>query len=80
MKNISVAFEVLKDGQTPSPEHKHVIFYLIFDVKMNFTRKTRLVVEGCRTPYPVESTYEGVVSRERVCISFTYTALNGVDA
>ena len=51
----------------------------IYDIKMDFTRKAGLVVEGCRTPNPVTSTYAGVVSRESVRIAFTYAALNGLD-
>ena len=46
---------------------------------MDFTRKARLVVEGCRTPNPVTSTYAGVVYRESVRIAFMYAALNGLD-
>ena len=52
---------------------------MIYDIKMDFTRKARLVAEGCRTPNPVTSTYSGVVSRESVRIAFTYAVLNGLD-
>ena len=79
MKNVSVAFEVLEDGKRPSPQHKFVRFHLVFDVKMDFTRKARLVAEGCNTPDPVNSTFAGVVSRESVRIAFTYAALNDLD-
>ena len=63
MENVSVAFEVLEDGKRPSASHKRVPFHMIYDIKMDFTRKARLVAEGCRTPNPVRSTYSGVVSR-----------------
>ena len=46
---------------------------------MDFIRKSRLVAEGCRTPKPVTSTYEGVVSRESARIVFTYAAMNGLE-
>ena len=46
---------------------------------MDFTRKARLVAEGCRTPNPVTSNYAGVVSMESVMMAFTYAALNGLD-
>ena len=52
---------------------------MIYDIKMDFTRKSRLVPEGCRTPNSVTSTYAVVVSRESVRIAFTYAALNGLD-
>ena len=52
---------------------------MIYDIKMDFIRKARLVAEGCRTPNPVTSTYAGVVSMESVRIAFTYAVLNGLD-
>ena len=63
MENVSVAFEILEDGKRPSAAHKKVPFHMIYDIKMDFTRKARLVAEGCRTPNPVTSTYAGLVSR-----------------
>ena len=79
MENVSVSFEILEDGKRPSAAHKKVPFHMIYDIKMDFTRKARLVAEGCRTPNPVTSTYSGVVSRESVRIAFTYAELNGLD-
>ena len=79
MENVSVAFEVLENGKKPSAANKQVSFHMIYDIKMDFTRKARLLAEGCRTPNPVTSTYAGVVSRESARISFTYTSLNGLD-
>lgn len=79
MKNVGVAFELLGDGvQAPHGWHK-VTGHLVFDVKMDFTRKARWVLDGHKTPNPIGSTYAGVVSRESVRIAFTYAALNGVD-
>ena len=37
------------------------------------------VLDGHKTPDPIGSTYAGMVSRESVCIAFTYAALNGLD-
>ena len=76
---MSVAFEVLEDGKRPSAAHKRLPFHIIYDIKMDSTRKARLVAEGCRIPNPVTSTYAGVVSREIVSIAFTYAALNCLD-
>ena len=78
MGNVSVAFKVLEDGKIPSAAHKKVPFHMIYDIKMDFTRKARLVAEGCRTPNPFTSTYAGVVSSESVRIAFIYAALNGL--
>ena len=79
MENVSVAFKVMEDGKEPSATHKQLSFHMIYDIKMDFTMKARLVAEGCRTPNPVTSTYAGVVYRESVRIALTYAALNGLD-
>ena len=52
---------------------------MVFDVKMDFTRKARWVKDGHKTPDPEQSTYAGVVSRESVRIALTCAALNGLD-
>jgi hypothetical protein len=49
---------------------------LIYDVKMDFTRKTRLVAGGHVTQPPAVLTYASVVSRESVRIALTIAALN----
>ena len=78
MKNVMVAFDILDHGENATSQFKQLGVHLIFDVKMDLTRKARLVAEGHRTEDPVESIYAGVVSRETVRISFTYAALNGL--
>ena len=52
---------------------------MIFDAKMDFTRKARFVANGAKTLDPKESTYAGVVSRESIRIAFIYAALMGFD-
>ena len=79
MHNLGIAFDILSLGeQAPKGWHK-VTGHLVFDVKMDFTRKARWVLDGHKTANPIGSTYAGVVSREWVRIDFTYAALNGVD-
>ena len=65
--------ESLPPGWTKSSGH------CMFDVKMDFTRKSRWVKDGHRTPDPETSSYAGVVSRESIRILLTYTALHEVD-
>ena len=79
MTEIDVAFEVLDDGIRAPIRWSKVTGHIIWDVKMDFTRKARWVLDGHRTPDPVGSTYTGVVSRESVQIAFTYAALNGLE-
>ena len=47
---------------------------------MDFSRKSRWVLDGHKTPDPVGSTHAGVASRDSVRIGFTCAALNGLDA
>ena len=79
MYNIGVAFEILEDEKTAPAGYTKVSGHLIWSVKMDFTRKARLVLDGHKTPDPVGSKYAGVVSRESVRIAFTYAALNALD-
>ena len=71
MNNNGVAFQILQENQKAPPGWSKVTGHLVFDVKMDFTRKARWVLDGHKTPDPVGSTYAGVVSRESVRIAFT---------
>ena len=64
MYNIGVAFKVLDKGQQAPNGWKKVTGHLVWDVKMDFMRKARWVVNGHKMPDPVGSTFAGVVSRE----------------
>jgi hypothetical protein len=79
MYNVSVAFKILEDsehlpvGWTKSSGH------IVFDVKMDFTRKARWVKDGHKTPDPEASNYAGVVSRESIRIALTHAALHDIN-
>ena len=79
MTEVGIAFEVLNDGQHAPVGWRKTTGHLVWDVKMDFTRKARWVLDGHKTPDPIGSTYAGVVSRESVRIAFTYAALSGLD-
>ena len=79
MKNVTVAFSVKEKDTNIAPGHSYLECYLIFYVKMYFTRKAKFVANGFTTPITSVIIYEGVVSRETVRITFTYTELNGLD-
>ena len=79
MYNVGVAFEI-KDEGVPAPKGwSKVTGHIVWDVKMDFTRKARWVLDGHKCPDPEGSTYAGVVSRESVRIALTYAALNNLD-
>ena len=53
--------------------------HMVFDVKMDLTRKARLVAGGHMTEAPASLTYSSVVSRDSIRIAFLITALNGLN-
>ena len=59
--------------------HKEIRCHIVFDVKMDFTRKARFVAGGHMTEAPTFITYSSIVSRESVKIAFLITALNDLD-
>lgn len=52
---------------------------VIFDVKMNFIRKARLVADGSRTETTVSVCYSSVVSRDSVRLALLVTTLHDLD-
>jgi hypothetical protein len=78
MKNVRVAFKFLDSGERVPVGHKWIKCHLIFDMKMDFTRKARYVAGGHMTDPPPTLTYSSVVSRDSVRIAFMLAALNDV--
>jgi hypothetical protein len=66
MKNVRVAFKFLEPSKKPATGYKKIPLRMIFDIKMDFTRKRRLVAGGHLTEPPSCLTYSSVVSRESV--------------
>jgi hypothetical protein len=50
MHNIGIAFQVLPDGKDEPFRWSRVTGHIIFDVKMDFTRKAHWVLDGHKTP------------------------------
>ena len=78
MENVSIAFEFKHHGYKPPPDWIETSGHLIWDVKIDFTRKARWVKDGHKTADIVLSSFAGVVSRESVPIALTYAALNDI--
>lgn len=74
MYEVGIAFEILEEGEKAPDGWSHVTGHIIWDVKMDFTRKARWVLDGHKTRDPDGSTYAGVVSRESIRIDLTYAA------
>ena len=79
MMNAGVAFNILEEKEQLPVGYKKATGYLVYNVKMGFTRKARWVKDGHRTPDPESSSYVGVVSRESIRILLTHAALHGTD-
>ena len=79
MRNVGIAFKILENSEHVPPGYRKSSGHLVFDVKMDFTRKARWVKDGHRTPDPETSSYAGVVSRESIRILLTHAALHGID-
>ena len=79
MKNADVAFDVLEDHKSVPIGWTKVFGHLIWDVKMDFTRKARWVKDGHQTADPIGSNYAEIVSRDSVRIASLYAAQNGLN-
>ena len=87
MKKVMIAFE-FDDGLTPDQVRQNKATYvafqeikchMIFDVKMDLTRKARFVAGGHMTEAPASITYSSVVSRDSVRLAFLIAALNDIE-
>ena len=78
-RNVGVAFKTLEEKEQLPFGYKKATGHLVYDVKMDFTRKARWVKDGHRTPDPDSSSYAGVVSRESIRILLTHAALHETD-
>jgi len=76
MSNNRKAFRFLKEGEVVPIGFKWIRCHMIFDVKMDFTRKAIFVAGGHMTNPPSAITYSSVVSRDSVRIAFLLAALN----
>jgi Reverse transcriptase (RNA-dependent DNA polymerase) len=77
MKNVMPAFEFRDNDQVP-PGYKKIDCHMVFDVKVDLTRKARLVAGGHQTDVPKDSVYSSVVSRDSVRLALTLASLNGL--
>ena len=59
--------------------YQEIKCHLIFDIKMDFTRKARFVAGGHMTETPGSITYSSVVSRDSIRLAFLIAGLNDLD-
>ena len=80
MRNVGVAFNILEEKEQLPVGYKKETGHIVYDVKMNFTRKARWMKDGHFIPGPATSAYDVVVSRESVRVALTYADLMVLDA
>lgn len=70
----------VRQGKTSSfVGFQEIKCHMVFDIKMDFTRKARFVAGGHATETPTSMTYSSVVSRDSVRLAFLIAALNNID-
>ena len=86
MRKVKIAWEVRHDLDLNEVRKgkqligfTEIACHMVFDVKMDFTRKARFVADGHLTDDPTRITYSSVVSRDLVRIALTIAELNGLD-
>jgi hypothetical protein len=79
MMHVRCAFRILEEDAPEPRMSKRIPCHMIFDVKMDFTRKARLVAGGHFTDPPASLTYSSVVARDSIRIAFLIAALNDLD-
>ena len=71
-----MVFQVLDTDNQPPIVYIEISCHLIFDVKMDLTKKDRYIAGGHFTDPPSPMTYASVVGRETVRIAFSVADLN----
>ena len=62
MKTVGVAFDILEQGKAAPVGYSKISYHLVFDVKMDFKQKARLVADRHVTDPPHSITCASVVS------------------
>lgn len=75
--NVRVAFLIIEENEPIPTGSKLIDYHIVFDVKMDLTRKARLVAGGHRNKQvPTHLTFSSVASRDSVRIMLLIAALN----
>ena len=78
MNKSRVDFNFIDRDDNDPVGYKTIICHLIFDAKMNITRKARYVAGGHLTDPPLYMTYAIMISRDSVLLDFLITVLNDI--
>ena len=79
MMNYRITFNFLEKDDHAPVGYKLITFHLIFDAKIDHTRKAKYVAGGHITNRPSSMTYSSVVIRNSVRLASLIAALNYLD-
>ncbi len=79
MLHVRPAFNIQPPDSKPPVGSKCIPCHMIFDIKMDFTRKARFVAGGHVTDPPTSITYSSVVACDSVRLAFLIAALNDLN-
>jgi Reverse transcriptase (RNA-dependent DNA polymerase) len=79
MNVILPAVKILDEGAASPIGYQQIPCHIVFDIKIDFTRKARFVAGGHVTNPPSTQTYASVVSRESVRIALLIASLNDME-
>ena len=78
-KVVGVTFGILEILQVSPIGHKINIGHIVFDAMIDFTRKSRWVLDANDNPSPDGHTHSVALSRDIARMSFTWVALRDAD-
>jgi len=79
MTNNASAFKFLDETESDPVGSTWIPCHMVFDMKVDLTRKARFVAGGHCTDPPSQITFSAVLSRDSVRIAFLIAALNDID-
>ena len=79
MGNIDPCIDLIPEGKDPPPGYEFICTNIVFDIKMDFTRKARFMADGSTMEVPSEFTFASVMSWDSVRLALLYAALNDLD-
>jgi len=76
--NTKHVFQIIKEGEELKPGYTEMELLMVFDIKLDMTRKARLCCNprGTECQLPRENVFSSVVSRDSVRLFFTIAAAN----
>ena len=69
----------MKDEEKLPNNYKYIRHYMIYDVKIDLTRKVHLAADGHKLLNPTFNKFASVLSHDRMIITLIYVAFNDVE-